>query len=211
MRNAICEIAGMALDSIGDRLRWARKQQGHYKTPTDAARAFGWPASTYLGHENGDRNPSRETAKRYARAYNVRWEWLLEKEGYPTEKNAAIKMIGHVEAGGKVVFYPADKVRDCQDAPPHAGVMTRALEAGASLRGVAESGWLYFFDDEKKAAGKHLVGKLCVVALKGGDVLVRTLQPGRKRNRYDLESTSEPTLRDQEIVWASRITWIKPR
>lgn len=202
----------MVLDSPSERLRWARQNHhGRYKTPTEAARAFGWTVSTYLGHENGDRIPSRQAAKRYAKAYGVRWEWLLDKEGPPSAKQQPIKIIGKVEAGGAVVFYHADKVQDCADLPPHAGIATVALEAGSSLRGVADSGWLYFFDDEKKAPAPDLIGKLCVVALKNGDVLIRTLQPGRKRGRYDLESSTEVTLRDQELAWAARITWIKPR
>lgn len=201
----------MGLDSPGERLRWARKQHGRYDTPTEAARAFGWPVSTYLGHENGDRNPSREAAKRYAKAYNIRWEWLLENDGSPMAKLKPVKIIGKVEAGGKVFLYRPDEVKDCSEQPPHAGIATRALEAGTALRGVAESGWLYFFDDERRPPTQDMVGSLCVVALKSGDIHIRTLQPGRKRGRYDLESTTEPTLRDQEVTWAARITWIKPR
>jgi transcriptional regulator with XRE-family HTH domain len=201
----------MGLDSPSKRLRWAREQHGKYETPTEAARAFGWPVSTYLGHENGDRNPSRAAAIRYSRAYGVRWEWLLENDGAPLPKAQPVKIIGIVEAAGRVVFYHPDKVRNCDDLPPHVGVATVALEAGAPLRGVAESGWLYFFENQKKPPSEDLVGKLCIVALKNGDVLVRTLQPGRKKDRYDLESSTEQTMRDQQIEWAARITWIKPR
>lgn len=83
MRNAICETRWMeTLDSVGARLKWAREQDGRFSTGSDAARAFGWAVSTYLGHENGDRNPSRDSAKRYAAAYKVPWAWILE--GGPT-------------------------------------------------------------------------------------------------------------------------------
>ena len=201
----------MSLDSPHQRLRWARQQHGKYATPTDAARAFGWTVSTYLGHENGDRVPSRQAAKRYGKAYGYRWEWILDNEGAPTAKQQPIKIVGIVDAGGIVTFYQSDKIRDCPDYPPHAGVATVALEAGASLRGVAENGWLYFFENEKKPPTKELIGRLCIVALKSGEMLVRTLQPGRKRGRYDLESTTEPTLRDQDVAWAARVSWIKPQ
>lgn len=201
----------MELDSPADRLRWARENHGKYSTPTLAARGFGWPVSTYLGHENGDRTPSRPKAKRYAAAYKVRWEWILEGEGSPTEKGRTVKIIGKVDSSGTVEFYDVKKYQDCEESPPHVGVATFALEAGAAMRGVADKGWLYFFDHEKKLPNKELLGKLCVVALKDGGVLIRTLQPGRKRNRYDLEATNEPTMRDQEVAWAAQITWIKPR
>lgn len=74
----------MALSTPAQRLQWARKNHGAYGNATEAARAFGWPVSTYLGHENGDRNPSRAAAKKYAKVYRVRWEWLLDNEGSPT-------------------------------------------------------------------------------------------------------------------------------
>lgn len=93
----------MAQDSPAQRLQWARKQHGQYGSPTDAARAFGWPVSTYLGHENADRNPSRAAAKRYAKAYGVRWEWLLENEGAPLAGRAqapiTVPLISWVSAG----------------------------------------------------------------------------------------------------------------
>jgi transcriptional regulator with XRE-family HTH domain len=212
MRNANCEIAAMGLDSPHQRLRWARQQHGQYVTPTDAARAFGWKTSTYLGHENGDRNPSRAAAKRYARAYRVRWEWLLDKEGSPTIARSSAKIIGEIGPGAKVHLYDDSKSLELSETPPGTVASTSALEVlGGSMRGIADSGWLVFFDDDRRPPGAELIGKLCILELKSGDILVRTLQPGRKRARYDLESTTEPTLRDQQVIWAARITWIKPR
>lgn len=67
-----------SLQTPGERLRWARENGTDYRSASDAARAFGWAISTYLGHENGDRIPSREAAKQYALAYHVPWYWLLE-------------------------------------------------------------------------------------------------------------------------------------
>lgn len=66
------------MDTPGERLKWAREHKTSHKTATDAARAYGWTISTYLGHENGDRTPSRKAAKIYAAAYKVPWEWILE-------------------------------------------------------------------------------------------------------------------------------------
>lgn len=201
----------MDLDSPAKRLRWARQQHGQYSTPTDAAKGFGWIVSTYLGHENGDRNPSREAAKRYARAYRVRWEWLLDNEGAPSGK-PTVKLVGYIDAGSKVIFYEKPKLNDILELPPNVGVATVALEVrGGSMRGIADDGWLFFFDHEQRAPGPELLGKLCVVALEDGDVLIRVLQPGRKRGRFDLESATERTLRDQQVAWAARVTWIKPR
>jgi SOS-response transcriptional repressor LexA len=96
----------MALDTAAKRLQWARRRHGKYDNPTDAARAFGWTVSTYLGHENGDRNPSRDAAKKYAKVYRVRWEWLLDAEGAPTapfdRDVAAVPLLAWVSAGNLV-------------------------------------------------------------------------------------------------------------
>lgn len=100
----IAKIDLMAIDTPASRLVWARKHHGKYNIPTDAARAFGWTVSTYLGHENGDRNPSRAAAKKYARAYHVRWEWLLDADGEPLAPIEArvtpVRLISWVSAGG---------------------------------------------------------------------------------------------------------------
>lgn len=202
----------MNLDSPANRLKWAREKHGRYSTPTAAANGFGWKVSTYLGHENGDRNPSRAAAIRYARAYHVRWEWLLEGEGMP--RSAAITqvvVIGEVVAGSTIILNH-DSNKKLVSAPYDANVTTAAVQVGgASMRGIADEGWIIFFDHVKRPPTQNLIGKLCVVETGDGRLLVRTLQPGRKRGRYDLESPTESTLRDCEIVWAARVTWIKPR
>lgn len=91
------------LNTPAKRLQWARRQHGKYGNPTNAARAFGWTVSTYLGHENGDRNPSRAAAMRYAKAYKVRWEWLLTGEGSATTAMdydlVAVPLLSWVSAG----------------------------------------------------------------------------------------------------------------
>ena len=89
------------MDTPGERLKWAREQKTSHKTATDAARAYGWTISTYLGHENGDRTPSRKAAKAYALAYKVPWEWILEGGALPGRKGRTgpISTIGEVAAG----------------------------------------------------------------------------------------------------------------
>jgi transcriptional regulator with XRE-family HTH domain len=77
----------MELNTPARRLRWARETKTSYSTGTDAARAFGWTVSTYLGHENGDRQPSVKAAKRYAAAYKVPWTWILDGGPPPLTDN----------------------------------------------------------------------------------------------------------------------------
>jgi phage repressor protein C with HTH and peptisase S24 domain len=64
------------MDKRSERLRWAREQAGFIKA-ADAVERFGWAASTYYGHENGDRAFKEDAAKKYAAAFGVPWLWLI--------------------------------------------------------------------------------------------------------------------------------------
>ncbi len=61
------------------RLRHARLQAG-YTTARAAIARFGWIASTYRAHENGQNNFRPADAYIYARAYKVSPTWLLVGE-----------------------------------------------------------------------------------------------------------------------------------
>jgi transcriptional regulator with XRE-family HTH domain len=63
-----------------DRLARARREAG-FATPTDAARRFGWPPSTYLGYENGFREVSKKMLPIVCDAFRVNINWLLTGRG----------------------------------------------------------------------------------------------------------------------------------
>lgn len=73
---------GPMQDSMGDRLRSARKQ-AKFPSARAAAIRFGWPQSTYAAHENGQNNFDARVAQTYARAFKVRASWLLTGENAP--------------------------------------------------------------------------------------------------------------------------------
>lgn len=70
-----------------ERLKLARERAGH-KTPTEAARAHRWTASTYISHENGTRPISRKAAVTYGHAFGVNPAWLLYGD-----KDAGVKPV----------------------------------------------------------------------------------------------------------------------
>ncbi len=65
---------------VHGRLRETRENAG-YAFAKEAARAFGWNENTYSSHENGNRGVSATAAKKYAAAYGVSLDWLLEGKG----------------------------------------------------------------------------------------------------------------------------------
>ncbi len=58
------------METPAQKLRKARIAKG-FPHAADAARAYGWPASTYTSHENGTRGIQVEAARRYARAFGL--------------------------------------------------------------------------------------------------------------------------------------------
>lgn len=61
---------------MGERLRDARQEIG-FQSASAAAKAHGWPVSTYIAHENGQNDYSPERAEIYAKAFKTTAEWLL--------------------------------------------------------------------------------------------------------------------------------------
>lgn len=191
-----------------ERLQWARKRAG-YETATEAARAFGWTVSTYLGHENGDRNPSRAASKRYGTAFKVRWEWLLEGEGQPSLRGLKAPVLGYVGAGANITpidDFPQGEALDEVDLPHGAPVEAVAVIA----RG--DSMYPRYFDGERLFYVKtaisplELIGRECIIKLRDGRMMVKILRRGRGK-KFNLESWNAPTLEDAEVEWAAPVKW----
>lgn len=193
-----------------DRLRRARIDAG-YRTATDAARAFGVSRDTYLQHENGTRTYDDDAAKLYARRLNVTPEHLK----FGTEFDARprmVKVVGYVGAGDAAHYYdtaqgPFEEVL----APPEASERTVAARIRGTSVGRHFDNWLVFYDDVRFPVTPDLHGELCVVGLPDGRVLVKWLRGSRVPGVYHLESETEPTMLDQEVTWAAKVTSLRPR
>jgi hypothetical protein len=67
-------------DSPAGRLRACRIKAG-YGTMKGAAKALGFPVSSYTQHESGVRPFPRKAAEHYARAFKVTPAWLFWGDG----------------------------------------------------------------------------------------------------------------------------------
>lgn len=86
---------------MADRLQAAREAFG-FSSARSAAQAFGWKESTYGAHENGQNGFNPETARKYARAFNVSAAWLLTGEGRGPARLPGVRyvrVLGDVQAG----------------------------------------------------------------------------------------------------------------
>lgn len=200
----------MRISTPAERLQWARKHHGKYNSPTEAARAFGWTVSTYLGHENGDRSPSRDAAKKYAKAYRVRWEWLLEGEGKPTSgaQPRVASAVGYVGAGAEI--HPIDDHAmgaglEEVDIPP--GVPDDAvlvIVRGDSMYPRYFDNELLFYVRRNDDPFSHL-GRECVVQLADGRIFVKVLRRGSDDQVFNLESWNAPLIENQVVEWAAPV------
>ena len=75
MRVDIFDSSPRMMETMGDRLRSARKRLG--VSGSEAARRLGMKASTYLAHENGQNEFDMDAAVKYGRLFRVDPVWLL--------------------------------------------------------------------------------------------------------------------------------------
>ena len=191
---------------LAERLRRARHEAG-FATAAEAARAHGWNLPTYNSHENGYRGFNIQKAKRYARAFRVRFGWLIDGAP-PMRDGEETKIVGAVGAGAEVV--PADEESDIGEfgTPPGAtaGALTAVLVKGDSMYPWLRDGDAVLYGD--KTSYPH--GRECVVKLKDGRAFIKQVERGRP-GRFNLISYNAPPILDAEIEWAAPVLWIRRR
>jgi hypothetical protein len=210
----------------GERLRTAREK--FFKSARVAAKALGMPVSTYGAHERaedpGGRDYGPDEAKRYARRFRVTPEWLLtgRKVG-PTDDPGGVDTVeeptapkvpvaGYVGAGAETHFYAVSQGGlDEIDAPEGSTPDTVAVEIRGNSLGTFFDRWLVFYDDVHREVTPDLLGKLCVVGLDDGRVLIKKLQRSRSPGLFNLVSQTEAPIPDVAIEWAAKVKSMMPR
>lgn len=167
-------------------------------------------------------NVSQAAASRWesgAKPEIENWEALLSvarENAYPLPEFlplSKVPLIGFVGAATEINLFgngqgPFDEV----DMPLNATENTVAVEVrGDSMGGSADDRWLLYYNNVESPPSESLYGQLCVVSLADDRMLVKRLQPGRRPKHYDLYSSNGAPMLDQEVIWAAKIEWIKPR
>ncbi len=202
------------MDGRAQRLRQARIDKG-FDTAAAAADAFGWSRNTYASNENGNAPFSYRRAKEYAAAFGVAAEWLYDAAGamHGAAVTGLVPVIGHVGANpdGAVLFAHGQDPAELAPIPPGGTERARALKVvGHSMRGVADSGALIYFEDQRTPPTPDMLGHVVVVETDTDEVLVKRLLRGSRPDRFDLESVAGPTRQDARLRWAAHITAIIP-
>lgn len=165
-------------------------------------------------------NPSRRTVttrtiSALAPVLQTSSSWLLEGDVVNDTRAATVPLVGFVGAGGEAEFGNGQGPFGEVEAPPRSSHNTVAVEVrGDSMPGVAENGWILYYDNVRAPVDDSMLGRRApvVVGLDNGRVLVKRLTAGTRPGYYHLLSTGgDDPIVDARVTWAARITWIKPR
>ncbi len=198
-----------------ERLKDAREKL--FGEATEAARALGVKVPTYLSHENGSRGFRRESADRYARKFGVSLEWLLTGNG-PRERKTpplrgeqrTVPLVGYVSAGAQTHFAPGGELGSVP-APEGSTESTVAVEIRGESLGSLFDRWLVFYDEIRRPITPDLIGRLCIVGLEDGRVLIKKVQRSRAKGHFHLISQTEDPILDVAIEWAARVKSMSPQ
>ncbi len=156
------------------------------------------------------RNSTSKHLPAIARALGVSLDWLAAGRGSKGGKQRSEALIvGKVGTGGEIRRFTGNPVLERIEAPQWSD-SPNAVEISGNSQLPLQDGWLVFYGAEQQGVSEMCVGKLCVVQVKDGPLLLKTLHRGARKNRYRLESWDAPTQQNVKIAWAARVTDIRP-
>lgn len=169
----------------------------------------------------------------FARYLEVHEEWLIsgtgskeltepfDRIGYAESIEAlsraasgTVPLVGYVGAGAATHYYEgiAQENLDAVPAPIDNTPKTVAVEIRGVSLGTMFDRWLVYYDDVRRPVTHDLIGKLCVVGLDDGRVLVKKIRRSRGNDHvFDLLSETEPPIEGATILWAAKVKQLAPQ
>jgi hypothetical protein len=168
------------------------------KSKGGLAKALGRAAPAVTGILNGSRQIK-------ARELPIIREYL--------ELEPTVPLVGHVGASSDDVYYAgADDPAESVPMPSGASPETVAVEIRGDSLGAGFNGWLAFYDDVRAPLTPDLLGRLCVVSLTDGRVLIKIPRqaPGKRFHLLPNAPGGEPIL-DAKVEWAAKVIHLTPK
>jgi phage repressor protein C with HTH and peptisase S24 domain len=162
---------------------------------------------------SGRKGISTDTIAALAPVLRTYPAWLIDATG-PEEAGGAARMVpvaGYVGAGAEAFFESGQGPFDYVEAPDGATEDTVAVEIRGTSLGELFDRWIIFYDERREPVTSDLIGRLCVIGLDDGRVVVKKLKRGQRKDRYDLLSNTEPPIYDVNIIWAARVKHMVPK
>jgi DNA-binding XRE family transcriptional regulator len=188
---------------VGNNLKKLRKSHGW--TQEEAAKQFGLSKSGYIKIEDGDRSLKVPVIEQAARLFAVPSSAVISD-------NFPVPVVGEVGAGEMhVLFSEGQTSWEVVDPPAGASSDTVAARIVGDSLGRFFNGWYVFYNDVRRPFEEGWLNELCVVGLPTGQILVKRVERGSRRNRYNLVSQFGPPEYDVQIEWSARVIGIERR
>lgn len=192
-----------SLGRMGNNLKKLRKSRGW--THQEAADAMGVSRSQIIKLERSERKLTEQYIMAAARAFGVDEAAVFTDE-------ASVPVVGYVGAGSEAHIYAeAQGPFDTVPGPKGSNEKTVAVEIRGDSLGAFFDHWLVFYDDRREPLTKDMIGRLCVVGLADGRVLVKKLASGQIPGRWTLLSHFEPPIYDAIVEWGAIVRSMAPR
>lgn len=196
------------MDTLGTRIRKARKDAG--LSQGELGKQFGITREAVSLWEADTNAPTMDKLGTIAKRLGVSAEWLLTGKGAANQPRVAVA--GYVGAGAEVHpidDFPGGSGLEMVPPPPGETNCVAVRIRGDSMHPL-QDGWLVFYSRDQDGVPDDAVGKVCVVKVKDGPTLIKTLRRGSGKNRWTLESWNGPTRENVVLEWASRVLDIRP-
>ena len=189
--------------TLANNLRALRDARGW--TQDEAASALGTTRNQYAKLEGGSRRLSDKWIRAASDAYG------LDPGEIVTERITTVPVAGFVGAGTEMHFYAEGQgPLDEAPAPDGATADTVAAEVRGNSLGSVFDGWRVYFDDRRAPVTDDLIGRLCIVGLSDGSILVKVVSRAREPGRFDLHGQFGEPILDADVAWAARVTAVMP-
>jgi phage repressor protein C with HTH and peptisase S24 domain len=201
------------MESVASRLAVLMKKRG-FNQPRLAEAASGLGeglvSQQVVQHLLSGRNQNSKHLVAIARALGTSSDWL-QSGRHPKARTAVESLlVGKVGAGSEITRFEDGVVLEAVEAPPGIQAPNAAVIHGDSQYPLQE-GWRIFYGPEHQGVAEDCLGKLCVVQVKDGPTLLKTLKRGSRRGLFRLESWNAPPREDVKLAWAAKVIFIQPR
>lgn len=122
-----------------------------------------------------------------------------------------VPLVGYVAAGAVAHFFSDQGEYDRVEAPEGSTNDTVSVEIRGDSLGSFFDEWLVFYDEVRSPVTPDLIGRLCVVGLVDGRVMIKKLRRSKTEGLFHLESNTEGTITDVAVEWAARVKNMVPR
>ena len=191
------------IPGMGNRLKELREERGW--THDRAAKECGMSRGHFIKLERGERRLNSHNLELCAKGFGVSQSDILSVKLAP--------VVGKVRAGESIEMEDsaAQGPFDYVQAPEGSTDATVAVEIEGDSLGPAFHNWLIFYDDIRNPPTPDMLGRLCVVELADGRVMVKVLKPGNHPGLYTLVPQFGSPLFDQPVVWAALVKALTPK